>query len=312
MVLIVVAVLLLLIFSWSAFLWGYRDKHTEPITPNEDQVFDPRCLPIILEHDPPANKAIIMIHGYPSTPYAYDYAAHRAFDHGYDVYVPLLPGFGTKPKDLDRTSFTQWYEYLETYYRDKRTEYDHVHVVGTSMGGAMALRLAQEFSDTPDAPDAVATVAAPVFLNDLSLGIIQKWGYYFMRIVSVFTYAISPRIHRGSDKVNDGEELWIGYGGAFVRGGVSLMHALKGIRKNLSSITVPLISLHDVGDKTIAFQNLGVIQSAVRANPFIARPTHMDSNHNRHILLMYPSVQQELTDEILTFFDNHTKEIPIR
>ncbi len=309
MVFIAVAALLLLLFCWSALLWGYQDKQTAPISPNEDQVFDPRCLPIILEHDPPSEKAIIMVHGYPSTPYAYDYAAHRAFDAGFDVYVPLLPGFGTKPKDLYQTTFTQWYEYLRTYYLDKRTEYDHLYVLGTSMGGAMTLKIGEEFSQTSESPDALATVAAPVFLNDITLGVIQKWGYYIMRIVALFTPAIRPRIHTGGEKKNDGEELWIGYGGAFVRGGVSFMHALKEIRNNLSKLTVPLFSLHDIGDRTIAFQNLAVIQSAVSTTVFKSRTTQMTSSHNRHILLMYPSLQEELTDEILTFFNENTKEI---
>jgi carboxylesterase len=312
MVFSIVVALLVLVFCWSALLWGYRDVYTEPISPNVDQVFDPKCLPIILEHDPPAKKAIVMVHGYPSTPYSFEYAAHRAFEQGYDVYVPLLPGFGTSPKDLYRTSFTQWYEYLETYYLDLRTAYDHLFVVGTSMGGAMTLRIGERFSDTENAPDAMATVAAPVFLNDISLGVIQKWGYYLMRLVGLFTPAIGPKIHRGGDKQNDGEELWMGYGGAFVRGGVSFMHALKGIRRDLDKITVPLIAMHALGDKTIAFQNLGVIQSAVRSNPFVARTVTMDSNHNQHVLLMYPSVQAQLTDELLAFFETNTKETPSR
>ena len=305
MVYVVATILLGLVFSWSALLWGYHDRNVEPLTTNIDEVFDRRCLPIVLEHDPPARKAIVMVHGYPSTPYSYDYAAHRAFEQGFDVYVPLLPGFGTKPEDLYGTTFTQWYGYLESYYRDKRMEYDKLYIVGTSMGGAMTLKLGEEFSGTEDAPDALATVATPVFLNDIRLGAIQKWGYYFMRLVALFTPALHPRIHMGGEKDNDGEELWVGYGGSFVGGGVSFMYALKGIRKNLGRITVPLMSIHDVGDRTISFQNLAEIQDAVNSSRFVARTTAMTSNHNRHTLLMYPSVQTELTDEILAFFDRN-------
>ena len=308
MVYVFITVALVLLFCWSALLWGYRDRHTERIEPHVDEVFDPRCLPIVLQHDPPSDRAVIMVHGYPSTPYSFEYSANRAYEHGYDVYVPLLPGFGTRPRELYRTTFTQWYGYLENYYRDIRVEYDHVHVLGTSMGGAMALRIGEEFSDTEEAPDALATVAAPVFLNDIRLGVIQKWGYYFMRLVSLFTPALNPHIHLGGKRENDGEELWIGYGGAFVSGGVSFMHALKGIRSNLHKITIPLYSAHDQGDRTIAFQNLTVIQSGVNSQPFFARITRLESNHNRHVLLMYRSIQEELTNEILSFFDNHTKE----
>lgn len=123
-----------------------------------------------------------------------------------------------------------------------------------------------------------------------------------MRIVALFTPAINPKIHTGDEKINDGNELWIGYGGAFIRGGVSLMHALKSIRKNLHQIRVPLLSFHDEGDKTISFKNLAVIQTgAINAHPFEARPTAMQATHRKHVLLMYNSVQKILMDEILIF-----------
>jgi hypothetical protein len=54
--------------------------------------------------------------------------------------------------------------------------------------------------------------------------------------------------------------------------------------------------VHDIGDKTISFQNLGVIQSAVRSSRFVARPTAMKSNHNRQYPA-YVSVDQGTTDE---------------
>ena len=303
MVYVIIAILMVLVFSWSALLWGYRDRQTDPLVPNVDQVFDPRCLPIVLEHDPPSERAILMIHGYPSTPYSYDYAAHKAYDQGYDVYVPLLPGFGTKPEDLYGTTFPQWYGYLESYYLDKRSEYEKLFVVGTSMGGSMALKIGERFSGTEHAPDGITTVAAPVFLNDIRLGAIQKWGYYFMRLVAIFTPALNPRTHAGNETKNDGEELWVGYAGAFVRGGVSFMYALKDIRKNLGKITVPLMAMHDIADQTVSFQNLATIQASVQSRPFVARPTAMRSNHNRHILLMYLSIREKLTDEMLSFFD---------
>lgn len=302
---VIAAILLLVFFGWNEFLPGYRDRNTEPIEPQPDQVFDPRCLSIVLEHAPPSEKAVIMVHGYPSTPYAFRYAADRAYQAGYDVFVPLLPGFGTKPEDLYGTTFTQWYGYVQRFYRDKRASYPSLFVIGTSMGGAMTLRLGEEFSGTGEAPDALATVAAPVFFNDPRHLFIQKWGYAIMRTVALFTPAIKPGIQYGGQKSNDGEELWIGYSGAFVRGGVSFMHALKGIRRNLPLITVPMLSMHDVEDRTISYRNLKEIESGVSSKSFVARTVRMTSAHNRHVLLMYPSVQEQLMNEILEFFDRN-------
>jgi carboxylesterase len=145
-------------------LWGYRDRSVEKLSVNLDRVFDPRCLPITKRHKEGAKSAIIMVHGFPSTPYSFTYAAQRGYEAGYDVYVPLLPGFGTAVEDLYDTTFTQWYNYLKELFLEKRGEYDHLYVLGTSMGGAMTLRLGEEMQGN-NAPDGLVTVAAPVFLQ---------------------------------------------------------------------------------------------------------------------------------------------------
>ncbi len=301
MVYVIIVCLFLLFLGWNTFLWGYRDKHAEPIEPQPDQVFDPRCLPIILEHDPRSERALIMVHGFPSTPHTYQHVAECAYAAGYDVFVPLLPGFGTKPKDLYYTTFTQWYGYLTRFYLDKRANYPFVGVIGTSMGGALTLKLGEDFSETPKAPDALVTIAAPVFINDLRKGVVQRWNMYLMRTAALFTPALSPDFHHGGTTQNDGEEIWIGYRGTFVRAGLSLVHALKGIRKNLYRITCPLMSLHDIKDGTIPYQNLQEIAQHVQAKPFIERTVEMTSSHTHHVLLMYPSVQDKLFGEILDF-----------
>ncbi len=296
----IVIVVLLLILGWSSQLWGYREEEGVKLTVSLDKVFDPRCLPITLKHPEEANRAIIMVHGYPSTPYSFTYAAQRAYEAGYDVYAPLLPGFGTSPEDLYGTTFTQWYTYLKEFFLTKRQEYDTLFLLGTSMGGAMTLLAGEELKGA-EAPDALVTIAAPVFLNDLRLGAVQNWLFYLMRIVALFTPALSPSIYKGGQEVNDGDELWIGYKGSFVQGGVSFMHALKKIRKNLPQITAPLLAIHDRGDKTIRFENLSVIGHGVNSKNFKSRPTAMQATHRKHVLLMYNSVQKELMDEILTF-----------
>lgn len=296
-----VLLLFLLFLGWNAFLWGYHDKHTEPVEPQLQRVFDERCLPIELVHTPASGKALIMVHGFPSTPHSYRYAAQRAFEAGYDVFAPLLPGFGTQPEDLYGTSFTQWYGYLVRVYREKRAAYRFLGVVGTSMGGAMTLRIGEDFCGKPEAPDALITVAAPVFLNNLRLRTVKRWNLYVMRTAALFIPALKADIYRGGTQVNDGDELWIGYRGLFIRGGLSLMKALQPIKRNLGRITCPLLCFHDTGDKTVPYRNLGFITTHVRALPCIERTVHMTASHNKHCLLMYRSVQKDLTDEILDF-----------
>jgi carboxylesterase len=304
----IIIILLAAFLGWNVFLWGYRDTSADPIEPNVDAVFDQRCKPITVVHNPPSDRAMVMVHGFPSTPYTYTYAANRAYEDGYDVFVPLLPSFGTKPEDLLHTTFSQWYGYLERFYKEKRSAYRRVCVVGTSMGGTLTLNLGEQLCNTAHAPDALVTVAAPVFINSLREGVVHQWNMYFMRTVALFIPAFGTGINRGGAKQNDGEELWIGYRGTFVRAGMSLVHAMGIVRKHLGNITCPMLSFHDPADKTVPGKNLEVIERLSKATPFVKRVVHMQGTHSHHVLLMYPSVQQELTDELLEFTNRWCKE----
>ncbi len=140
MTLLIILLCILVWLFWNISLIGYKDTETSPIVPAVDDVFDARCLPIILEHDEVVEGAVIMVHGFPSTPYSYEEASKIAHEAGYDVFVPLLPGFGTDPEHLEHTTYTQWYSYLRDIYLDKRNHYNRLFVIGTSMGGSLTPR----------------------------------------------------------------------------------------------------------------------------------------------------------------------------
>ena len=295
---------------WNVTLWGYTDRNKQPLEPELEAVFDPRCRPIVMEQVKPSERAVIMVHGFPSTPNTYAYAAERAYQAGYDVYVPLLPGFGTKPEDLEHTTFSQWYAYLAEFYETVRARHAFTAVIGTSMGASMTLRLGEDYSGTVQKPHALVTVAAPVFLNSIRDRSIKDWKMYLARTAALFYSSIKTGIHVGKEEENDGDEQWIGYTGQFVRSGLSFLYALKGIRKNLASITCPLMAIHDLHDRTISYKNLKIIEEHVNAKPFVSRTVEMDKDHNKHVLLMYRSVQKELMDEILQFMAEQAHDIP--
>ncbi len=294
---------------WNICLLGYRDKYTRPIQPTPERCFCPEAKPIVLVHDEPVQKAVLMVHGFPSTPRVYTYSSHRIFDAGYDVYVPLLPGFGTDPKEFERTSFTQWYGYLSDYYQGLRAKYPHLIVLGTSMGGAMTLKLGEQFSGTEQEPDALVSIAAPVVYNSLLRdGVVTNWGTYIMRTVGLFVPAIGAGVKCGNPKGEDGNEDWTGYKGLFIRQGLSLVAALKTIRKELPTLTCPLFSIHDRNDKTVPFKNQAIIERECKSRHWKKLETEMGPyRHSHHCLLMYRSIQGELTDTIIAYMDEMTK-----
>lgn len=302
---VIAAAVILIVFIWSAFLIGYREDEKE-LHSDESKVFDPRCRSIEIERG--NDRAVLFIHGFPTTPDMYRYSAGIASEAGYDVFAPLIPSFGADYRDFAKTNFSSWYRWIEDYFNEKRRNYRYFYVVGVSMGGALTLKLAENNRDIT----AMAVFSAPVVYNSLIRDrIITNPAGYIARIIALFTPFIAPKCLTGHKGNNDGDDEWIGYGGQFPRQGVSIMHNLKAIRKRLPDIRTPVFLLHDKGDRTVPFANLAIIDREIGSEKKKTMTSSMDRRyrHTHHSLLMYHSCREKNTYDILDFFKEVEDEL---
>ena len=91
--------------------------------------------------------AVLLVHGFTSTPASMKPWAEHLAAEGLRVSVPLLPGHGTTWQDLNATVWTDWYAEASGALDALREHTDQVFVAGLSMGGGLALRLAQQRRD---------------------------------------------------------------------------------------------------------------------------------------------------------------------
>ncbi len=304
-IIIIVAVALFLL--WNITLFGYKDRAVHPIESDESKVFCLEARPIVLKKEG-SSRAILLVHGFPATPSTYTYSSRVFFEAGLDVHVPLLPGFGTDPSEFVQTTFTQWFDYLCRYYERLRGDYETLYVLGISMGGMMTLKIGETYCGGPKAPDKLVSIAAPVVYNSLRDGVITDWKQYILRTVALFTPSIGARTTAGQENGEDGSQDWYGYNGLFLRPGLSLVHAMKQVRRQLPLISCPLFVIHDRGDSTVPFGNCEIIEREQRSPVFKILKTEMPPmGHSRHALLTYHSVQADLTEKIIAFlFDKET------
>ena len=309
MVIVVIIAIVVFLLLWNWNLWFYHEPHTKALPPaDEARCFSPRCRSIIKKNG--NDRAILMIHGFPSCPQVYEYFADYFSNAGYDVVAPLMPGFGTSPKDLEKTSFIQWYEYMDHMYASLRTTYRKLYVIGLSMGGSITLKLGEEYSGTDKAPDGLASISAPVCYNSIHDRIVGNPFVCVARILSVFFPVLGhPRNISGKPDGEDGNEDWTGYGGgSFVRQGISLIYHLKPIRRDLKKITVPLLAIQDKKDRTVPPRNLDIIAKENGSVHFKRIQTDMGRHrHTRHCLPMYYSIQTSIADAICAFFEEVDK-----
>lgn len=89
-------------------------------------------------------SGVLLVHGFTSTPASMTPWATHLAAAGLTVSVPLLPGHGTTWQQMNTTRWTHWYAEVSRALDDLLTRCDQVFVAGLSMGGGLALRLAEQ------------------------------------------------------------------------------------------------------------------------------------------------------------------------
>jgi len=96
----------------------------------------------------PAEAAIgvLLCHGFTGSPQSMrpwgEYLAERHPE--YAIELPLLPGHGRPWRELQKTRWPDWYTTLDRAFLDLRARCGQVFLMGLSMGGGLALRLAEQ------------------------------------------------------------------------------------------------------------------------------------------------------------------------
>ncbi|HLN19043.1 MAG TPA: alpha/beta fold hydrolase [Patescibacteria group bacterium] len=89
-------------------------------------------------------KAVLLIHGWTSTPYEVRRLGMFLNENGYTAYGPMLRGHGTIFTDLEGVKWTDWLADLERAYDELKLTHDKVYIAGTSIGANLATLLAQK------------------------------------------------------------------------------------------------------------------------------------------------------------------------
>jgi esterase/lipase len=99
-------------------------------------------------------RAVLMLHGYPGSPQEMRALAEAVAGRGWVVQGITLPGQGRDIQRLFQARADEWLEAARAALNELQAEYSTVVLVGFSMGGGMAVRLAAEHR-----PAAVALLA---------------------------------------------------------------------------------------------------------------------------------------------------------
>ena len=88
---------------------------------------------------------VLLCHGFSGVTKSMMPWARHLESAGFRVSVPRLAGHGTSWQELNLTTWEDWYAGVEEAFTALAAECDQVFLAGLSMGGAMSLRLAEQF-----------------------------------------------------------------------------------------------------------------------------------------------------------------------
>jgi carboxylesterase len=114
-------------------------------------------------------RALLMLHGSGDTPQTLRYLAERLHDVGFTVRAPLLPGHGRGLRDFSTVSADMYRRAAEEELERLRATSEWVGIVGLSMGGAIAARLAAERLDVR-----VLVLLAPYLTPTRSVSVVGR------------------------------------------------------------------------------------------------------------------------------------------
>lgn len=189
--------------------------------------------PVVLEG---GRKGALLLHGLTATTVEVRGLAHHLHQQGWSVRAPLLPGHGTTPTDLNRTTRHDWRALVLQEYQALRAQCDRVILVGESAGGMLSLDLATRHPEV----DAVVVLAPALRLAR------PWWEQMLMFAAAPFVESVPKRASRKD------ESGWQGYAVNPLRAGCELVRLQGEVWGQLIRLHQPLLVFQGGKDETVA------------------------------------------------------------
>ena len=179
---------------------------------------------------------VLLLHGFTGSPASVLPWAIGIHEAGYSVSVPRIAGHGTAWEDLNRTTWEDWYRSAETAFATLKANCDRVFVGGFSVGGALALKLAELRG---------AEIEGLLLLNP-SIFDERK----FFKILPLLKHII-PSVKGGpSDVAKDGAPDH-GYGRVPLKALDSVRTLWSDVERDLYQVEIPMLIGYSINDHVV-------------------------------------------------------------
>lgn len=179
---------------------------------------------------------VLLCHGFTGTPQSMRPWGDRLAAAGLAVSCPRLPGHGTRWQDMNQTRWPDWYAELDGALTQLRSRTEQVFVGGLSMGGTLAIRLAEQRG---------ADVAGLVLVNP-SLAT-ERWD---VKLLPVLSRVLGSRPGVANDIKKPGARE-LAYGRVPLKAALSLQELWSTTRADLGTVDQPVLTFRSPQDHVV-------------------------------------------------------------
>lgn len=179
---------------------------------------------------------VLLCHGFTGSPQSLRPWGDHLAEHGLSVSCPRLPGHGTRWQDMNDTRWPDWYGEVDRALSALRDRCDEVFVGGLSMGGTLAIRLAEQHG---------AAVAGLILVNP-SLAT-ERWD---VKLLPVLSKVLGSRPGVANDIKKPGSRE-VAYDRLPLKAALSLQELWATTRADLARVEQPILLFRSREDHVV-------------------------------------------------------------
>ena len=183
-----------------------------------------------------SGTGVLLVHGFTGSPFSMRPWGEHLAAEGFAVRAPLLPGHGTRWQDCNLTTEGDWLQAVSGAFDELTAECDRVVVAGLSMGGTLAVRLAELRPDD---------VAGLVLVNPSLLT--QRLDAKLLPLLARLTPSWAPI----ANDIKKPGVTELAYPKLPTRAVLGLRRLWTATRADLAKVTAPLLVFRSVTDHVV-------------------------------------------------------------
>ena len=199
---------------------------------------------------------MLLCHGFTGTPASLRPWAEYLAAAGLTVSLPRLPGHGTTWQEMARTRWEDWYAEVDRAFEELRGQASEVFVMGLSLGGCLALRLAE----------LRGTAVSGLVLVNPSITADTK----LFLLAPALKFVLPSLKGIGSDIKKEGAHE-LAYDRVPVRAASTLPALWRLTKQRLGDVTQPVLAYHSTDDHVVGPASMAILRAALPAGQLTVR-----------------------------------------